>query len=116
MTEKTSFIVFYDGSCSFCRDIRRKLESWDRTSLLTWRSITEPGIFKEFPFLNKEKVQSMMHLFEYDTYLYTGFAAVKRIMQLFPQTKAISTIFILPGAEWTGRKVYRLIAKNRHIF
>ncbi|MFZ4450737.1 thiol-disulfide oxidoreductase DCC family protein [Salibacterium aidingense] len=109
-------MVFYDKSCGLCRQSKQQLENWDPNGLITWRAIQDPDILTDYPFLKERNVQKAMHLLEQETYLYTGFAAVKRIMQLLPAGKWIRPLFYLPGSDWAGDKIYKAVAKNRHKF
>ncbi|SDH71592.1 thiol-disulfide oxidoreductase DCC family protein [Alteribacillus bidgolensis] len=109
-----SFVVFYDGTCTLCQKTKQEIEKWDKHKLLTWRSIEDPSIFEEYSFLKEDRMKQEMHLLEEDTYLYTGFAAVKRIFQLFPAGKRFAFLFYLPGADRAGKVIYKQIAKRRH--
>ncbi|MFB4163102.1 thiol-disulfide oxidoreductase DCC family protein [Alteribacillus sp. JSM 102045] len=109
------FVVFYDGACTLCQKTKQEIEKWDKHQVLTWRSIEDPSILEEYPFLKEDRIQQEMHLLEEGTYLYTGFAAVKRILQLFPAGKIFTPLLYFPGADWAGEQVYKQIAKNRHL-
>ncbi|MGY4689151.1 thiol-disulfide oxidoreductase DCC family protein [Salibacterium sp. K-3] len=114
MNHEPAIVVFYDQSCGICRESKRIIEKGDRTGKIIWRDIQEPGILEDYPFLKGRNVQEAMHMLENGTYLYTGFAAVKRLIQLLPAGKWVSPLLQLPGVDCAGRRVYRLVARNRH--
>ncbi|SFP53248.1 thiol-disulfide oxidoreductase DCC family protein [Salibacterium halotolerans] len=114
MKKPSSIIVFYDQSCGICRESRRFIEKWDRTGIITWFDIQAPSTLEMYPFLEGSNVQEAMHLLEDNTYLYTGFAAVKRIVQLLPAIRIAAPLLNLPGADLAGEKLYALVARNRH--
>ncbi|RSL32874.1 DUF393 domain-containing protein [Salibacterium salarium] len=117
MEDKTqAFVVFYDEACGLCQQSKHEIEKWDRNQLITWRSIQDPDILKEYPFLKEKNVQQAMHLLENDTFLYTGYAAVKRIVQRISIGKWLTPLFYLPGIDWAGDRIYKMVAKNRHKF
>ncbi|RSL34199.1 DUF393 domain-containing protein [Salibacterium salarium] len=117
MEDKTKTLVaFYDESCGLCQQSKHEIEKWDHHQLITWRSIQDPDILNEYPFLKERNVQQAMHLLEKNTYLYTGYAAVKRIIQLIPAGKWVAPLLYLPGADRAGDKMYKLVARNRHKF
>ncbi|SFM08562.1 thiol-disulfide oxidoreductase DCC family protein [Salibacterium qingdaonense] len=116
MNHLSSIIVFYDQSCGICRESKRIIEKRDHTGMITWLDIQDPDTLEKYPLLKGRNVQEAMHLLENNTYLYTGFAAVKRIVQLLPAGKWASLLFHLPGADQIGEKLYRVVARNRHTF
>ncbi|SDH64104.1 Predicted thiol-disulfide oxidoreductase YuxK, DCC family [Alteribacillus persepolensis] len=111
---ETSFIVFYDGTCELCQRTKYLLKKWDTHKRLTFQPIQDPSVMNDYPFLKKEQLQKEMHLLESHTYVYTGYAAVKRIMKLLPMTKIVTPILCIPGTNWLGRFLYQRVASNRY--
>ncbi|MDA3129733.1 thiol-disulfide oxidoreductase DCC family protein [Aliibacillus thermotolerans] len=113
MTSK-EIVIFYDEECELCLALKRNISQFDSKHRLRWYSLQQASVEKAYPHLPKKEMKKQIHVLESETYLYTGFAGIKRIIHEIPIGRIISPILSLPGANMIGHFIYQWIAKNRH--
>lgn len=113
---KQRLVVFFDETCELCRTFKRYVTKFDTKQRLLWYSLQRAKTENTYPHIPTEQMAKEIHVLEEETYLYTGFAGIKRIMHELPLGRMIVPFFSFPCAHVVGDFLYKKIANNRHRF
>ncbi|WP_088840690.1 thiol-disulfide oxidoreductase DCC family protein [Listeria sp. ILCC797] len=102
-------IVFYDGNCEFCKEVKRIMMKLDKKGQLKWQPLqTYKGSY-----FSASELHEQLHAISENGRIYRGFYAVRKILMRLPYWKWLAVALYLPGIPFFGRKIYRLIARKR---
>ena len=108
-------VVIFDGQCNFCLSQIRILRFLDLGNRrLTFLSLHDPAVSREFPQLKHEDLMQEMHIVEPTDRVHTGSDAVKYLVLHLPSLWITSPIFYLPGTGPIWKSLYRWVANNRY--
>lgn len=110
------FKVIYDGHCGFCRRSVEQLKVMDLFDKCTYIDFHSVSLVQVHPDLTKEMAASQMYVVTPDQKIYGGFFAFRQLAWLMPMMFPLLPFMYLPGAQWLGSRIYRLIAQNRYLF
>ncbi len=104
-------IVIYDDRCLFCINYKNKIDKLDKNKQLKWVGI-EKFNNKKYD-LKKEDLFKEMYLI-YNDKVYKGYYAWKQISKRIPILYLLYVISLIPGADFIGNKIYKIVAKHRY--
>ncbi|MEK6868802.1 MAG: DUF393 domain-containing protein [Nanoarchaeota archaeon] len=104
-------IVAYDNTCQFCTSAKLDMEKIDRKKRLKWIGINKFD-YKKYK-LKKKDLLREMHLIS-NGKVYKGYYAWKQIAKKIPLMYPPYLISLIPGVDFIGDNVYKIIAKHRH--
>lgn len=107
--------AIYDGQCVLCRQSKRIITALDwlkRVEFLdlhNWNTVEA-----RYPTLDYEAAMGQMHVVTPDGQLMGGFAGIRRLLRDLPLGFPFWLLLHLPGVNWLGERIYRLVARNRY--
>lgn len=113
MHETSTFDIFMDGSCSFCRWSREKIGPYDSQSRLRFLDYNDPAAAAQAPF-SREELDREMHVRTPDGRWVVGFDAWQELLCELPKLAWLGKIAALPPFRWMGPSAYRFIARHRY--
>ncbi|MGH9680118.1 MAG: thiol-disulfide oxidoreductase DCC family protein [Candidatus Acidiferrales bacterium] len=113
MPPPATYDIFLDGSCSFCKWTRTKVEPYDTASRLRFLDYNDPFIAAQAPF-SRDDLDREMHVRTPNGAWLKGFEAWVALLRVLPKLAWIGRIAGLPPVRWIGPGVYRFIAKHRY--
>jgi predicted DCC family thiol-disulfide oxidoreductase YuxK len=113
MPQAATYDIFIDGSCSFCRWTRAKVEPYDSRSRLRFLDYNDREVAAQAPFSRSELDQEMHMRTPQGTWL-KGFEAWLAILRVLPRFAWLGWIASLPPLRWLGPPLYGFIARHRY--
>ena len=113
MPQTSTYDVFLDGSCSFCRWMRAKIEPFDSGSRLRFVDYNDPSVSAQAPF-SRAELDNEMHVRTPEGVWLKGFEAWLALARVLPKLAWLGRIAGLPPARWLGPFVYGFIARHRY--
>ena len=104
-------IIAYDNRCLFCINTKNKVDKLDKKKRLKWVGI-DSFDYKKYN-LKKEDLLEEMYLIA-DDKIYKGYYTWKFIAKKIPLLFPLYIISFIPGVDFIGDKVYKLISKHRY--
>ncbi len=102
-------IIFYDGNCEFCKEVKRIMTKFDKNEELEWRALQT----YEGTYFSPSDLYEQLHVVSWDGHIYRGFYAVRKILTYLSYWKWLALALYFPGIPFFGRKIYRLVARKR---
>ena len=103
-------IIVYDNRCLFCVNIKKKIDRFDKKKNLKWIGIDNFD-YKKYK-LKKEDLLEEMYLIINDE-IFKGYYSWKQIAKKIPLLFIFYIISLIPGVDFIGDKVYKVISKHR---
>jgi predicted DCC family thiol-disulfide oxidoreductase YuxK len=113
MPESPKYDIFLDGSCSFCRWLRSRIEPFDSTRRLRFLDYNDPDVAAEAPFPRSD-LDREMHVRTPEGKWLAGFESWVVLLRVLPALSWIGWIGGLPPLRWFGPSLYRFIARHRY--
>jgi predicted DCC family thiol-disulfide oxidoreductase YuxK len=113
MPQSTTYDIFTDGSCSFCRWSQSKIEPYDLESKLRFLDYNDSAVAAQAPFTLAE-LNSQMHVRTPDSVWFKGFAAWVVLLRALPRLAWLGRIAGRPPVRWIGPFLYTFIARHRY--
>lgn len=113
MSQTAKYEIFLDGSCSFCRWSRAKIEPYDSDGRLQFLDYNDPAVGAQAPFPRAE-LDREMHMRTPDGKWLRGFEAWQAMLRVLPKLVWIGKITSLPPLRWLGPPMYGFIARHRY--
>ena len=113
MSRASQYDIFLDGSCSFCRWTREKIEPYDSDARLRFLDYNDPLVAAQAP-LSRTELRSEMNLRTPEGLWLRGFAAWVAILRVLPRLAWVGWLATLPPMRWIGPSLYKFIARRRH--
>lgn len=104
-------LIIYDNHCLFCISYKNKIGKLDKRKKMEWVGIDKFNN-KKYK-LRKEDLFKEMHLV-YKNKVYKGYYAWKQIAKRIPLLVPLYAFSLIPGINFLGKKVYKIIAKHRY--
>ena len=115
MSQPSTYDVFMDGSCSFCRWTQAKVQPYDSGARLRFLDYNDPKIAAQAPF-PRVALDGEMHVrTPWGSWL-KGFAAWLALLRVLPKLAWLGFIAGLPPFRWMGPSIYAFIARHRYSF
>lgn len=106
-------VLIFDGACPMCVRWMGRVRHWDENDAFEYVPLQDPDVPERFPDLDREAMEREMHLVGCHGEVWTGAAAVERILEILPKGRWVSWLFKLPFARPIADRVYRKVAENR---
>jgi predicted DCC family thiol-disulfide oxidoreductase YuxK len=113
MPQTTTYDIFMDGSCSFCRWTQAKIEPYDSRSRLRFLDYNDPGVAAQAPF-SRSELDNEMHVRTPDGEWLKGFAAWLALLRALPKLAWLGRIASMPPMRWMGPSAYAFVARHRY--
>lgn len=113
MDSTKKFDIFMDGSCTFCKWTRSKVEPYDANSRLRFLDYNDPVIAAQAPF-SRNELDEEMHVRTPDGAWLKGYDAWISLLHALPKLAWLGWIGGLPPARWLGPSAYRFVARHRY--
>ena len=113
MPMASTYDIFMDGSCSFCKWTREKVEPYDSRARLRFLDYNDPQVAAQSPFSRNEMDQEM-HVRTPGGKWLKGFDAWVALLRVLPKLSWLGRIAGWPPARWLGPSVYAFIARHRY--
>jgi predicted DCC family thiol-disulfide oxidoreductase YuxK len=110
-----SFILIYDDKCPICRGSADRVAKLDRLGVVTLLGLSEADrrLPADIGLPERERLHEEIHLITPDGQIITGAAALGVVARLFPRSRWLGKVIMLPGIRWIAKWVYRLVARQR---
>jgi predicted DCC family thiol-disulfide oxidoreductase YuxK len=108
-----TFDIFMDGSCSFCRWTRSKIEPYDSESKLRFLDYNDPAVSAQAPYPRSE-LEAQMHVRTPSDNWYKGFEAWVVLLRALPRLAWLGSVADMPPVRWIGPSLYEFIARHRY--
>jgi predicted DCC family thiol-disulfide oxidoreductase YuxK len=113
MPQTTTYDIFMDGSCSFCRWSQAKVEPYDSRSQLRFLDYNDPEVAAQAPF-SRDELGAEMHVRTPEGGWLKGFEAWAALLRALPRLSWIGRFASLPPVRWIGPYAYAFIARHRY--
>jgi predicted DCC family thiol-disulfide oxidoreductase YuxK len=113
MPETLKYDIFLDGSCSFCRWLRTKVEPYDTNGRVQFLDYNDPAVAAVAPFPRSD-LDREMHMRTPEGRWLGGFEAWLALLRVLPRLAWLGWIAGLPPLRWLGPPLYRFIAQHRY--
>jgi predicted DCC family thiol-disulfide oxidoreductase YuxK len=108
-----TFDIFMDGSCSFCRWTRSKIEPYDSECRLKFLDYNDAEVAAQAPFARAD-LDAEMHVRTPDGKWVKGFEAWFVLLGALPRLAWLGNIAGMPPIRWIGPSLYAFIARHRY--
>jgi predicted DCC family thiol-disulfide oxidoreductase YuxK len=109
--------IVYDGDCGFCLRSLRVLQRLDvRGAMVLYNSHESDTVGATFPMLAGADFAHAMFAVTQDGRVFRGYFAFKQLMRTLPLAWPLLPLFVLPGTDHIGPRVYAWVARNRNRF
>ena len=107
----TTATVCYDDDCGLCRWCAWQLRRWDRHARLRFVALGDPTADELLRELSPDRRRSSWHLVSADGRVWSGGAAVPRMLELLPGGRPLAALADrFPGVT---ERAYRWVADRR---
>jgi predicted DCC family thiol-disulfide oxidoreductase YuxK len=113
MPRTTTYDVFLDGSCSFCRWSQSKIEPYDSRGRLRFLNYNDPAVAAEAPF-PRDELDNEMHVRTPEGAWLKGFEAWLAVLRSLPRLAWLGRLASMPPMRWIGPSAYAFIARHRY--
>jgi predicted DCC family thiol-disulfide oxidoreductase YuxK len=113
MPQAPKYDIFLDGTCSFCRWSRAKIEPYDSGDRVRFLDYNDPAVSAQAPFPRAE-LDREMHMRTPEGKWLRGFEAWLALLRVLPKLVWLGRIASLPPLRWLGPPIYAFIARHRY--
>jgi predicted DCC family thiol-disulfide oxidoreductase YuxK len=113
MPQTTTYDIFMDGTCSFCRWTQTMIEPYDSGSRLRFLDYNDPEVAAQAPFPRVE-LDNEMHVRTPEGAWLKGFEAWLALFRVLPRLAWLGRFASMPPMRWVGPYAYAFIARHRY--
>jgi predicted DCC family thiol-disulfide oxidoreductase YuxK len=112
-----SFTLIYDDNCPVCRESIDRLRKLDKLGIVkkVGLSEAEEKLPDDFELPDRDRLHEEIHLITPDRKIIRGADAVATVAAMFPRSRWLGKLVMLPGVRTVARWVYRWVARNRQL-
>lgn len=112
--ENVMLAALFDGRCFICLSARKVIKSLDWLNRIEFIDLHEREVWRSrWPELDEARLMGAIHVLQDDGRLCAGYDGIRRLLKEVPPGWPFWLLMRLPGLDWLGRRVYRLIADRR---
>jgi predicted DCC family thiol-disulfide oxidoreductase YuxK len=108
------YFVFYDGHCQLCARSRQRIERLRHDATVTFVNSRDERAMAAFPMVDREAARAQMFVLTPTGQLAGGYDAFVALLPALPTFRWLRPALGLAPVAAVGRRVYRLIARNRY--
>jgi len=105
--------VLYDGKCRFCRSQVALLRAFDLAGCLSFTSLHDPVVARDFPELAREDLEREMYVIDRQGHARGGAVAVRYLARRLVLLWPLAVLLHIPGSMPIWRSLYAFVARNR---
>jgi predicted DCC family thiol-disulfide oxidoreductase YuxK len=113
MPQVPKYDIFLDGSCSFCRWSRAKIEPYDSGERVRFLDYNDTSVAAQAPFPRAD-LDREMHMRTPEGKWLRGFEAWLALLRVLPKLVWLGRIAGLPPLRWLGPPLYAFVARHRY--
>ena len=106
-------VFFYDGLCPLCMHEVEILQKKDVQQKILFEYINRPNFITKYSFINKDKVDKILHVINRDNEIITGLEVTYLAWSLVGYNWLVAPLR-WPVARSIFRRLYFVFAKHRH--
>lgn len=106
--------LIYDDDCDFCRRAVRLLRKWDHYGRIRYVALQDGAALERLPAIPRADLERAMHLVTPAGDVYSGADAIRAMLPVLKWGRWLALGFRIPGVPWASRRIYGIIARNRH--
>jgi predicted DCC family thiol-disulfide oxidoreductase YuxK len=106
--------LIYDGECAFCRRSVGLLRKWDHYGRIRYVMLQDAVSLHRLPPIPREDLERAMHLVAPSGEIFSGADALRALLPVLKWGRAAAAIFNVPGVPALARRIYAIVARNRH--
>ncbi|MBL8161609.1 MAG: DUF393 domain-containing protein [Anaerolineae bacterium] len=107
--------AIFDGMCVLCRQTRRMVMALDWFRRVEFLDVHQWNVVESrYPNLDFETAMGQIHVVTPNGQMLGGFAGMRRLLRDLPLTFPLWLLLHLPGMDYLGNRVYRLVARHRY--
>lgn len=103
--------IYFDGSCSMCRSIIRKVDSSSQKEKFDPKDLTKDPLPQN---ITRTAAEKEIHVVDENGKIYRNAEGILEILEEYPKWKFLVKIGRLPIIKQLLRVGYRIIASHRH--
>jgi len=107
------YYLIYDDSCPICRVGTDQLRKLDRLGLVKMVPLSRAREISESARLDPNRLKTEIHLVLPDGRIFRGAEALATVAALFPRSRLLGWLIMIPPFKQLARLVYRIIARHR---
>ena len=107
-------VVIYDGHCKFCRKQVVRVHAFDWGHRLSFISLHDPWVYKQYPELTHEQLMEEMYVVDQQGHKRGGAAAFRYLTRRLPLLWFLAPLMHIPFSLPLWSWMYRQIAKQRY--
>jgi predicted DCC family thiol-disulfide oxidoreductase YuxK len=105
--------VLYDGRCRFCRSQIAILRAVDLAGCLTFTSLHDPSVARDFPELTHDDLLAQMYVVDTRGRARGGAEAVRYLSRRLPLLWPLALPLHVPGTMPIWNRLYAFVARHR---
>jgi predicted DCC family thiol-disulfide oxidoreductase YuxK len=113
MPLNSTYDVFMDGSCSFCRWSQAKVEPYDTRGRVRFLDYNDPAVAAQAPF-SRDELAAEMHVRTPKGAWLKGFEAWTALLRVLPKLSWLGRLANRPPLRWIGPYAYDFVARHRY--
>ena len=113
MPSNSTYDVFMDGSCSFCRWSQAKVEPYDTHGRVRFLDYNDPAVAAKAPF-SRDELAAEMHVRTPEGAWLKGFEAWVALLRALPKLSWLGRLANMPPLRWIGPYAYDFVARHRY--
>ena len=113
MAELAKYDIFLDGSCSFCRWSRARIEPFDSDGRVQFLDYNDHTVATQAPFPKADLGREMYMRTPEGKWL-RGFEAWLALLRVLPRLAWLGWLAGLPPLRWLGPSLYGFVARHRY--
>lgn len=108
-------VVIYDGQCAMCRAQVERLARWDGGQRLSFLSLHDPSVARQYPDLSHDRLMQEMVVVDGHGERRGGAEAVRYLSRRLPRLWPLAPLLHIPGSLPVWTVLYRLVARYRYL-
>lgn len=111
--------LIYDDRCPLCLRAMNEVRKYDRLAVVRMvplSTVRESAGLSAVPLPLDSELQQSIHLVEPNGQILRGAEAIGRLAVLFPRSRPLGLVLLMPGVRTISEWIYRWVARHRRGF